>query len=230
MKTAITISIVILSQGFVYAQGISETSMQGHRIVIGAPQCTWPSDFNLIRDSQMLQILETQNFTQLVEQGGVPIENQIAAGEAQLSHISDSLPSIEADIRGISSPTITHYNFRFNYENACKKNPNKDALLASECQHVNAENAVYALNGTLQIMDCMAGRTIRPSIGPNHDTQIPQDELPGATHSSLVSRAQIPQGCDPGMSSGDTATAPSGNPCPRTSRPGDPKPGDKVTK
>jgi hypothetical protein len=137
--------------------------------VNGAPQCAWPSDFSLIRDSQMLKKLQDQDFAQLLQQGGTSVENQIAAGAAQLKQISDSLPTIESTIRGISQPPITHYNFTFDYDITCKQNTNS-ALLAAECQHVNVENTRYALNGTLQIMECMAGMPLQADIGPNRDT------------------------------------------------------------
>jgi TPR repeat protein len=179
-----------VDQSTVYQPATSTLSSVGDA-VRGAPQCRWPSDFNRIRDEETLSQLRAQNFGTLLQQGGISIDQQIASGEATLAQIAATLPQVEQTISGISSPTITHFNFQFDYERFCKQNPNKDALLASECQHVNIENTRYAMNGTLQIMQCLAGEQLQADIGPNRDTAMPEDS--GIAGNSIPQPTFMPQ-------------------------------------
>ena len=111
------------------------------RSALAGGHCTWSEDFSFIRDPGMLDSLRRQDFAATLQQGGLPINQQIASGEATLAQITATLPTIEATIRGISQPTVTHYNFQFDYSRVCQQNnSNKNALLAAECQHVNVEN------------------------------------------------------------------------------------------
>jgi hypothetical protein len=207
----------------------SYSAQNDPRGALSSGRCNWSNDFSFIRDPEMLNTLKTQNFSQKLAQGGQSIDQQISAGEAALQQITDSLPNIETAIRAISSPPLNHFNFQFDYVATCKQNRGADqgtALLAEMCQHVNVENTRYALNGTLQIMDCMTGRPIRADIGPNQDTPVVASELPPDVRSAVVPVAT--NSCNV-HTSGDTYSPPPDPNCPNVSRPGDPKPGDKIT-
>ncbi len=139
--------------------------------------CLWPSDFDLIRDQQMLSVLRNENFARQLLAARIPTEQQIASGEQTFQQLKVSLSPLEETIRSISSPRISHFNFKFDYDATCvNSSSSRGALQAAECQYVNTQNAMYAMNGTLQILDCVARHTIRPSIGPPLDQQVAEDE------------------------------------------------------
>lgn len=170
--------------------------------------CSWPSDFDLIRDSKMLNVLQNEDFAQNLLAGNMPTDQQISIGEQGLNQLEGTLPSLRDTIAAISSPTVTHFNFKFNYDSTCANSSDKSAIVAAECQYVNTQNAIYAMNGSLQIMDCMAGRQVRPSIGPPSDQEVAEDEKQELTYPAYrPPQPTVPTHADP------TPPAPVAPPC-----------------
>lgn len=117
--------------------------------------CSWSPEFDQLRTPEQIAKVKGANFRELVQQGGVPIQQQIAAGQQLLAQLQSQLVDLEQTIHAISDPPVTDYSFTFDYQQICS-NASRGALMAAECQHIDTEDMLHITKGTIAILQCMA--------------------------------------------------------------------------
>jgi tetratricopeptide (TPR) repeat protein len=123
---------------------------------------TWPSDFDQIRDQEMQNTLRV-DWRQKIQQSGEAIPQLISQMQQTSAQLQAHLEQVQQAIEATAAEPVTSFDFNFDYEATCKNNPDKDVLLAAECEYVNTQNALHGADGTLQILNCMGSFSPAPS-------------------------------------------------------------------
>ena len=165
---------------------------------------TWPPEFDQIRDPEKQDALRV-DWAQKVQQSGQTFQQLISAMEQTRATLQSHLEDVKQSILGTASEPITSFDFDFDYEETCKNNPNIGANLAAECEYVNTQDAILGANGTIQILNCMAGMPSVPADNPAAPAAPLATYTPGGQDSSSPTGKQI---YTPGSSSTDNSDTP----------------------
>lgn len=145
----------------------------------------WSPKFDEIRDPDMVQVLRQQssNWDGAIAAAtaqGTDLSGQIAAGRAALQQLYDSLPQVDQTIRQLGGGNYQALN-----PLGCKRGQYTSALGAALCERLNRQNAIFAMEGTLDLLSCRAGST---RIGAARSSS------PGSRASTDDTRVGIPAG------------------------------------
>lgn len=121
------------------------------------PCPNWSPKFNQMNDPDMIQALRQQssNWDGAIAQGaaqGTNIEGQIAAGQASLQQLYNYGSQLDQTIRSLGGG-----NYQSVSPSGCKQGQYASALGAALCARLSTQNAIYGMEGTLDILNCRAG-------------------------------------------------------------------------
>jgi len=164
----------------------------------------WPADFDEIRDPEKQDALRV-DWNQKVQQSGQTIQQLISSMDQTRNVLQAHLEDVKQSILGTADEPITNFNFDFDYVDTCKNNPNRGANLAAECEYVNTQDAIYGVNGTIQILDCMGGLSSTPADNSASSAAPIATYTPGGDDASTPTGKRV---YTPGSSSGDDSDSP----------------------
>ena len=117
----------------------------------------WSPKFNQMNDPDMIQALRQQsnNWDGAIATGaaqGTNIQGQIAAGQASLQQLYNYGSQLDQTIRSLGGG-----NYQSVTPLGCKQGQYASALGAALCARLITQNAIYGMEGTLDILNCRAG-------------------------------------------------------------------------
>ena len=121
------------------------------------PCPNWSPKFNQMNDPDMIQALRQQsnNWDAAIATGtaqGTNIQGQIAAGQASLQQLYNYGSQLDQTIRSLGGG-----NYQSVSPLGCKQGQYASALGAALCARLSTQNAIYGMEGTLDILNCRAG-------------------------------------------------------------------------
>jgi hypothetical protein len=118
-------------------------------------QCpNWSPKFNQITNQQVIQKLHEMNWDQIVQSAGGP-EEMIASLKATRRDAQQRLDTAAraADLTKAYGGPV---NFDVTWEQC--QNPNMGANEAAVCEHLNMSEMILSLDGSIELLECRAGR------------------------------------------------------------------------